>query len=493
MVAANYGLARRNLGAVSVLGPGADGLPGGDHRGPPGGARAVALRRRGLRRVSRATPTRCSGSSAAPTRRQIKKRFRVRRARAAPRRQLRRPTPRSGSRRRPRHTRCSPTPSGARSTTATAGTGSTRAARRPHAHGFGSFADIFDAFFGGDPFGGGRARAGPGPGRRRRRRGRDHARAGGAAARASRSPTTRSRPATAATATAPSPARRSRPATRCGGTAASCARSRGPRSGSWSRTHACDVCGGDGQGGPHAVLGVRRPRDARRSCGRCEVDVPAGIADGQRDPTDRPRPRRASAADRPATSTCSCAWPRTSASCATAATSCSVVDVARPAAALGDDRHRADARRRARRSRSPPGTQPGTIVTLRGHGMPQIGRGRRGDQQVVLNVVIPRNLDERQRELLDELAGERSPRTTSHEPRARVARRQGPPGAALIRLAVRAPAVDGGAGAGRAARDRARRAWSRSTATARSSSPSTARRASCPSSRRARPTSAGCE
>jgi molecular chaperone DnaJ len=37
--------------------------------------------------------------------------------------------------------------------------------------------------------------------------------------------------------------------------------------------------------------------------------------------------------------------------------------------------------------------------------MPQIGRSRKGDQQVVLNVVIPRNLDDRQRELLDELAG----------------------------------------------------------------------------------------
>ena len=35
--------------------------------------------------------------------------------------------------------------------------------------------------------------------------------------------------------------------------------------------------------------------------------------------------------------------------------------------------------------------------------MPQIGRGRRGDQRVVLNVVIPRNLSARQRELLEEL------------------------------------------------------------------------------------------
>jgi molecular chaperone DnaJ len=35
--------------------------------------------------------------------------------------------------------------------------------------------------------------------------------------------------------------------------------------------------------------------------------------------------------------------------------------------------------------------------------MPSLGRGRRGDQRVVLNVVTPRNLSARQRELLDEL------------------------------------------------------------------------------------------
>jgi molecular chaperone DnaJ len=51
------------------------------------------------------------------------------------------------------------------------------------------------------------------------------------------------------------------------------------------------------------------------------------------------------------------------------------------------------------------GTQPGTVVTLRGRGMPAIGRGRRGDQRVVLNVMIPRNLSGRQRELLEELRG----------------------------------------------------------------------------------------
>ena len=50
-----------------------------------------------------------------------------------------------------------------------------------------------------------------------------------------------------------------------------------------------------------------------------------------------------------------------------------------------------------------PGTQPGTVITLRGRGMPHIGRNRSGDQNVVLNVVIPRNLTERQRDLMEEL------------------------------------------------------------------------------------------
>jgi molecular chaperone DnaJ len=85
-----------------------------------------------------------------------------------------------------------------------------------------------------------------------------------------------------------------------------------------------------------------------------------------------------------------------------------VVDVPAPAAALGttvtvptlDGDEEVEV---------PAGTQPGTVVTLRGRGMPTVGRGRRGDQQVVLNVVIPRRLSGRQRELLEELHGSLTP------------------------------------------------------------------------------------
>jgi molecular chaperone DnaJ len=48
----------------------------------------------------------------------------------------------------------------------------------------------------------------------------------------------------------------------------------------------------------------------------------------------------------------------------------------------------------------PAGTQPGEIVTLRGQGMPALRGRRRGDLRIVVNVVVPRALDDEQRELL---------------------------------------------------------------------------------------------
>ena len=53
----------------------------------------------------------------------------------------------------------------------------------------------------------------------------------------------------------------------------------------------------------------------------------------------------------------------------------------------------------------PAGTQPGTVVTLKARGMPTLGRARRGDQRVVLNVVVPRNLTPEQRAALAEFDG----------------------------------------------------------------------------------------
>jgi molecular chaperone DnaJ len=56
-----------------------------------------------------------------------------------------------------------------------------------------------------------------------------------------------------------------------------------------------------------------------------------------------------------------------------------------------------------------PGTQPGEIVVLRGRGLPVLQGFGRGNQRVLVNVTVPRRLTEEQRQLLEEferLAGE---------------------------------------------------------------------------------------
>jgi molecular chaperone DnaJ len=50
----------------------------------------------------------------------------------------------------------------------------------------------------------------------------------------------------------------------------------------------------------------------------------------------------------------------------------------------------------------PPGTQPGEILVLRGRGMPVLQGFGRGDQRVLVNVLVPRQLSDEQRRLLEE-------------------------------------------------------------------------------------------
>ncbi|MGQ9628795.1 MAG: molecular chaperone DnaJ [bacterium] len=54
--------------------------------------------------------------------------------------------------------------------------------------------------------------------------------------------------------------------------------------------------------------------------------------------------------------------------------------------------------------RIPPGTQPGKVFRLRGHGIPSIHGAGRGDEHVHINVEIPTKLNRRQRDLLREFA-----------------------------------------------------------------------------------------
>ena len=50
-----------------------------------------------------------------------------------------------------------------------------------------------------------------------------------------------------------------------------------------------------------------------------------------------------------------------------------------------------------------PGTQPGTLIRLRGKGVPHVHGGGRGDQYVRVLLHVPTRLSRRQRELLEEL------------------------------------------------------------------------------------------
>ena len=52
----------------------------------------------------------------------------------------------------------------------------------------------------------------------------------------------------------------------------------------------------------------------------------------------------------------------------------------------------------------PRGTQTGDVLRMRGHGMPNVRSGRKGDLQVQVFVKTPTNLNERQEELLKELS-----------------------------------------------------------------------------------------
>jgi molecular chaperone DnaJ len=284
--------------------------------------------------------------------------------------------------------------------------------KAPHAQGFGSFSDIFDAFFGGDPFGGGRG-GGPGPMQ------------GGDVG--VETEITLEQAAAGATVTVAFDAvetcdhchgNRAEPGTpietcpRCEGSGQLRAVSQ-TAFGQMVRAQVCDQCGGDGKVAttPCKECNGQGRKAARRTL---DIDIPAGIADGQRvrltgggHAGDRGGP--------PGDLYVIVQVTEDERFVRDGADLVSVVDVAAPDAALGvtvivptlDGDQEIDVAA---------GTQPGTIVTLRGQGMPQIGRGRRGDQRVVLNVVIPRNLDERQRELLAELAGTIT-EDNLHEPR----------------------------------------------------------------------------
>jgi molecular chaperone DnaJ len=268
------------------------------------------------------------------------------------------------------------------------------------AHGFGSFSDIFDAFFGGDPFGAAFGRGGGG-----------RIQGGDVAVEVEISLAEAARGASTEVAyelvdtcercrgNGAEPGTPIETCPTCGGAGRVRAVTR-TAFGQLVREQACETCGGDGRipAEPCTECGGRGRRAVRKTL---QVDIPAGIADEQRIRLSG----RGHAGERggpPGDLYVLVRVAEDERFLRDGSNLISVVDVPAPAAALGttvtvptlDGEERIDVAA---------GTQPGSVVTLRGKGMPTIGRGRRGDQQVVLNVVVPRKLSARQKELLTEL------------------------------------------------------------------------------------------
>jgi molecular chaperone DnaJ len=188
---------------------------------------------------------------------------------------------------------------------------------------------------------------------------------------------------------------------RCGGNGVLRAVTRSPF-GQVVRQVACDVCGGDGRVAEQPCQRCDgRGREVRRRTLR--VDVPEGIADGQRirlsgrghagerggPPGDLYVLVRITADER---------FLRDGDDLVT------VLDVSAPHATLGAA-FKAPTLDGDVEVRVAPGTQPGEVIVVRGQGMPRLRRpGRSGDLRVVVNVVVPRRLSREQRKLAEKLA-----------------------------------------------------------------------------------------
>jgi molecular chaperone DnaJ len=188
---------------------------------------------------------------------------------------------------------------------------------------------------------------------------------------------------------------------RCGGAGQLQAVSRTPF-GQVVRAMACDTCGGEGK---IAETPCKRCRGRGRELTprTLQVDVPAGIADGQRVRLAG----RGHAGERgapPGDLYVLVHVAQDERFLRDGDDLVCVLDVPAPLAALGATLE-APTLDGPVEVEVPAGTQPGETIVLRGKGMPALRRaGRTGDLRVVVNVVIPRRLNAEQRDLVQRLA-----------------------------------------------------------------------------------------
>jgi molecular chaperone DnaJ len=187
----------------------------------------------------------------------------------------------------------------------------------------------------------------------------------------------------------------------CGGSGQLRATTRTPF-GQMVRAVTCEVCRGEGRL-PTDPCRECRGRGRRASKRKLDVEVPAGISDGQRIRlTGRGHAGEMGA---PAGDLYVLVRVRDDERFVREGDDLiTALDVPAPLAALGGTLE-APTLDGTTPVELPPGTQPGEVLSLRGRGMPALGRRRRGDLRVVVNVVIPRRLTEEQRELLERLSG----------------------------------------------------------------------------------------
>jgi molecular chaperone DnaJ len=167
------------------------------------------------------------------------------------------------------------------------------------------------------------------------------------------------------------------------------------------RAMACDKCHGDGRIATdpcHVCRG--RGRTVKRA--KLTVDIPAGIADGQRIRLGG----RGHAGERggPAGDLYVLVHVREDSRFLRDGDDLvTAVDVAAPLAALGAT-VQVPTVEGSVELEIPAGIQPHETLIVRGEGMPALRGRHRGDLRVVVNVVIPRRLKREQRELLQQLA-----------------------------------------------------------------------------------------
>ena len=168
------------------------------------------------------------------------------------------------------------------------------------------------------------------------------------------------------------------------------------------RTTVCDVCHGDGRVAREPCK-VCRGRGRRVERPKVKVDVPAGIADGQRIRIAG----RGHAGERGGPSGDLYVLIRVredSRFVRDGDDLVTVVDVSAPLAAVGTVVEVPTVLEGPVEVDVPAGTQPHETLIVRGAGMPALRGRRSGDLRVVVNVVVPRHLSHKQRKLFEELA-----------------------------------------------------------------------------------------